>query len=1412
MSTFTIGDLVKRDQQAEFRNDVQLSSYEDVERNRSLVCSYLFTSTAPQGTYSSTNILYNAVDTYLSDRLENRFVVIANYGHGKSHLALALANYFSKPYPPTEDQPEIQIILDKINKAFSNSPSALRYTEFKENRGEFLVVRIRGDVAGSLREQFLVNLEKALGEHKIPQLHLIGWYAKAESYLAELKGETLEKANKFLEQSGLDIPMLIREIEQKQDSAYDIFRNLYANLDPYGYKPDMGGEISLADAINWAAKEFCGEGKLLGGILILFDEFSLYVNNYAKRSAAGDLQDMLNGVSNNQGKVVFIAFAQQDPNTTAQNAFASGNSEQRDSLLKELTRIPKKFVLHSLLESVIDSYLDQPEDKWQRFVQDSKVSLPLASATNIAYEHFRDRYEKLGWTSLQTFEEKVTKGCFPLHPITTALLCSMQFQQSITSGGTPRNILGFILERLDSIQEQPAVIGTRINWILPIYLVDYFNERLPVEWFQAYLNSVQRIKTGDEQAEFTLEDQTDVLKALLIQEISSLKKVHDEDQIELIASMVGMFPADAKKCLRFMSDTKVIEWDQYGKKSYSLYSTSTDPKKLDQILSRKLVQVELTLKDLISCGQGHFGDIKISVPWGNPGDWLAHEYILDSENFNAETLKILCQYFSISKSGSIKEGNRGYVIWLIAGDNEEVAKYRKDAQKVLGEAFPEDDPLPLVVMLPSDANAELLDALKRKKALDSFSNAEREEANQDIYRIRCRQEIVNIEYAISALRGSENYRDIPRRPIQYIIPSPYQKHIQELGQINLTGLLDGLYKVAYRFSPPEFFTQYALSSTKLRNNVKTISIGFMHNDSASLTGTIRANSSIRDVVTLLQNKWGLLTSDYRIKIPEQSRISKAWELLEDTFPANESDKPVRPALQSLANSPYGYDYNTITLLFCLWYGYNSHDLVVRYNGERSVLAEALDNWLQAGPKDFIYSLCFQNITLARRDVTKITKAVMHILSKAKIGGFRKVEAEEAIAELESFMADERNDSSLIAEAGNTDEDLRAGLESYQVYEDQAKKIMTSVNHEKNIKALFGLLQMLSTLTENTLVLPDSPSASELRNSLMLWVENVVEEQCEILENLREITYLKYNQSQLEELRAELSRASLPDLVKRVNKSLKVLESKGDELRDKAQEARIQSAVKAMNPNASLKDLYGSRDILLDISGVSSETLRLRDQQLTAINNEITKLEGFAENAKKQLDKVGGVEDFEKFRQILHNLEWRYEGTPHKEVVQKLNARVNELRLFYDDLIQLSKRRADTPDEAGETKRLLNSLGRKYIDVIGDDQRSLIEKAQSYIDENVKKRELSAINWLEELEAQQITVVNLPQFRNFLENPPVFLPEKEKKRVDVLKQQVDKRLDDNVVEQIMSFFMRIKDENLRKKCLTRLQEIMKDKKE
>lgn len=1403
---YIISDLVKRDQQAEFRNDVQLSSYEDENRNFSLVRSYLFTSAAPQGYASSTSVLHALMDSYLNERLENRFIVIANYGHGKSHLALALANYFGKPYNSRENEK----VLKKINQAFSNSSNALRYQEFKENRGEFLVVRIRGDAPGSLKEQFLNSLEKELGEHSLPgDHHLPGWYSKAEKYLAALKSEKLQKANTYLDGFETDVPMLIQDIQKKRDRAYDLFENLYAHLDEHGWKPNMRGELSLDRAICWASDEFCSEGKPLGGIIILFDEFNLYITNYAQRSAAGDLQDLLNGVSNRQGKVAFLAFAQQDPVTIAQNVLAVSTTAQRESLLKELSRIPKQFILYSLMESVIDSYLIQPNDVWQMFSQDSSVSLPLSQATNIALDQFKDRYDKIGWTSIETFVEKVTKGCFPLHPITTALLCSVQFQQSVTASGTPRNILGFILEKLDQLADKPVLIGKRMNWILPIDLVDYFGERLPAERYQAYKLAIQRINADDEDSEYSAGEQNDIIKALLLQEIAKLK-ARDEDQLDLIASMVGMSPSDAKKCLRSLSDAKVIGWDQGVRKSYSLWSTTFNPYKLDQILEQKLGNISLDWNDLLTFSKNELDAIPVSIPWGNQGDWQAPEYIIDTENFTPQTLMDLASRFRLDSRGSLQEGDRGKVIWLIARNEDEVNGYIQNAQKTLDDAQPNSSPLPVILMLPLHPNYGVLDALRRKKALDLFNATEKEEAGEDAYRLRCTQETTGVRTSISLLRGGENYRDLPHRISHYIVPSPYRAQTQQLGQVNLLQLLDELYKAAYPFSPPDFF-QYPLTNRAFRSVVQTIATDLLHNDSNSLIGTIR-RSNARDVVVLLQQKWQILSSDYRVRIPENSRIAQAWEFLEQYFPASGQENTVRTVLLELMNPPYGYDYNTATLIFSIWFGFNVHDLQISAKGEL-INAKAFDGWIEKGVKEFLVALCMENVSLARRDATSVEKEVKDTLLNIKNGAFSISEAQNAIAILADFVANDRNDAHIIEEAQQGIDRLKTGLKLVQEYEERTQKTLTVIANEKRVKLLFEQLQVLGNLTESTLVLSNALSVSDLRTKLMGRMEDAVKEQCASLENLRDIADLTYNRSQLDILREDISKAGLSTLTGMVDEAIQTLAAKGDQLRDKAQETKLQNYIKSLNPTVSLQNLLNYRTNLVEITNAASETMKLRSQQLAIIDDEISKLENFASRAEKDLENAEWRDGFEKFQQKLYQYNARYEGTKYHNVFKKLLERAAEIRKFYEEIMFITERKFESVEVARETKRLLNSIGRKYLTVIGEPQRVWIEKAQSILDDNIARKERDALNWFNEQEAQFEPILNYSQLRdlrNRLEKPPSFYPEKEKNHIEDLIILIDKRLDENVVQQIETYFMSIKDEEVRRQCIARLQTFLEEK--
>jgi hypothetical protein len=414
---FTIGDLVKMDVQGTLRSDVQLSDYDDPALNLELLGHYIFTTKAPESRglatrrLSSFEVLQKLRDAYLVDRVENRITLVANYGHGKSHLALTLAHYFARPAASGE----VKTVLQRLGQALNNPAQLATYQRFKEERGEFLVVRLRGDSPVSLREQFLKALEDGLREHRATQnAQLPFWYIRAEQALRQLAGQDLQRANAFLQQYDTDVPDLCQNLRRAE--ALELCRRLFRHL--HNVPPDFGSEIGLKEAVTWAVDEWCGANKPLGGLLILFDEFSLFVQRYAQSGATGDLQDLLNGVSDRQGRAVFLAFSQHDPRTVAAN-FASG--QRLEAVNHELSRLPDHatYALYSLMESVINSYLKQSDQHWQTWINELSVKAYLARARNITLQHFSRRYnDELSW-QLADFDQTVVKGCFPLHPLTT---------------------------------------------------------------------------------------------------------------------------------------------------------------------------------------------------------------------------------------------------------------------------------------------------------------------------------------------------------------------------------------------------------------------------------------------------------------------------------------------------------------------------------------------------------------------------------------------------------------------------------------------------------------------------------------------------------------------------------------------------------------------------------------------------------------------------------------------------------------------------------------------------------------------------------------------------------------------------------------------------------------------------------
>lgn len=1392
-----IRNLVTIDEHAEFRNDVQLSDFENQETNLALLKSYLFTTTAPQGQESSIGLLRAIIESFLNPRLDNRITAIANYGHGKSHLALVLANYFGK----ANESSELKIILNKIDQAISDTSQRKRYHEFRENRNEFLVIRLRGDKPQSLREQFVLSLEKSLQEHAATQkVELPFWYQKAERLLQDLSAEQLKKANHFLESLNMDVPGLIQDVQARKETSYDLCIKVFTEL--HGVAPNLHGEVGQREMLNWVARNYCGDDKPLGGIFVLFDEFSLYIQRYGQRNAVGELQDLLNGIEDQKGKSVFVAFAQHDPIIVARNSVR--NASTLDSLEKELNRIPRKVPMYSLMESVINAYLAQPETAWRNFRMDPQVRGPIAKASNIAMDLFSKRYEQVLRWDPEKFDEIVTKGCFPLHPLTTALLCDLRLQ-GVGSVGNPRTVLGFVFEQIQQKKDESAIGNGNINWVLPIFLVDYFNEYLPETSIMLYENAVRNL---DPEAPV---EQQNLLKALLLQDIAKLS-VRRDTQVLYMAEATGMKTGEADKQLRLLSGSRVIRYEQ-ATGLYSFYPVSIKPHRLEEIIDERLSNYKVSWDTLIKLRTSQLPAIPVDIPWGNADDWAADEIILTQEFFTAQRLKELIADYKLTLTGDLVEGKRGCVIWLLGETDEEVNALRINASKTVDEAFSGDNPPAVIVMMPKRPCPDLITTYFKNLIVESFSQDDRNEVGIEIYNLEAARLKQRMVVELSVLRGDLlNYRTVPHSNVRYVVPNAYRVGIQSLGEVSLSRVLQELYKLVYRYSPPEFFKEFAVSGrgvNNLRNATRSVANVLLKNGMPGNREAIFAQPvSKRLCETFLLPKWQLFSPDYRIREPGNSRIQEAWNYLEAAFPAGVKEKKVKDLLIKLMNPPFGFDYNTLTLLFTAWIGFHSHDVQICLQN-RVVSMDKLSELLTSSnsSKQFIHQISGEyHLAISRRDSGQQEREIQEIISKANQNSFTQNEASDATTKIEEFCRD-NPEATICGTAQQTAINLATALKQAEEYDKQAREILDSIRNERSISVVLPLHNKISNLVKPTLVRITLPEESAIHEKWLNRITQMVDQDCKALENVQRIVDVGLNQQRLQELKNHLKKANLPALQKRVDDSLKILVEKQKELEEQAAERPLQVEIQSMDTKAGLQVLYQHRDRLKEIKSNSSTTISQRDARMRQIEQEISNLEDYCKKLVDAVERIDTLEMVKEWQRNLYQNFNRYASTSFEAQLHQAEKRVHQLEELFQAINAITRR---TPADLYEARSLVNELEelkKDYHQHLGDSQLAVIDMAKGKVDGYIQGRVQEAKKWYENVVSKYRQGTSLLDIRDSIKMMPPFLMGDEKAALESLRVEVARRLEEDTVILIESKFRELGDPAKRRLCLERLQKIM-----
>jgi hypothetical protein len=1130
----------------------------------------------------------------------------------------------------------------------------------------------------------------------------------------------------------LDLDVLLDRIKVQEATTYDITRELCMHL--YHISPDFGTGLSLKEGVEWLGTNLVGEGKPYGGVLILFDEFSSFVRDYALRlqhRPGAPLQDLLNGVDSMRGRVAFVAFAQREPELIARSLLG-GDSLQ--SLVTQLNRLPQPqhYQLHSSLEEVLAAYLKQNPDAWRKLLSNSVFSSALGHANDLCFDIFSSRYrDTLEW-DVERFQEIVTQGCFPLHPATTALLSSVELETS----NNPRSVLGFVSKHLDYLRNEPAAHGDVPTWVLPTTLVDYFREMLGVKNWDNYCDALGQAGGPDASP-----DQIAVLKAMLLQTACSVATRGAYNRV--IAQFAGLSPEHAANELKSLAASGVIRFDS-TRHIYTFWPAGKGANKVDQILSDKLQGCILdgpTLDTIIARlkSEGLLGDISVPIPWGHQDDWWAEQLIASRHTFNIDAIqkKVIDRIFWRSDGTTLP---RGLVVWMIAESPEDTIWLRDSASDVLSKSFP-DQSVPIVLMKPGAAEPDLAKQLLRLYGLTEFSNADIAEVGQEQHAALL---LLTIEALRSGLKSLAEDSEIE-------VPAPFKARINSARISDIESVVAEVYKMAYNEGPRRWFTHYKQSSTKLRNATERVATYLLSN-ALNTPGIFAADNVARDVAQQLKSEWALLADDLRIRQPQAtSNVRPAWDLLERSFPAGSASRGAAQAVEQLLNVPYGYDHNTLSLVFAAWLGFHRHDLEVSVGGQLQQI-RTIGTGLK--PKELVGALA--GLSIKKTDADAVRSQVRQMLEKADRGSFTKTEAEDALQLFAQAM--ERDDVDQRAAIQIMSTKITGALELAEQYDKNACEIERLVETQKSLAELARVLVRLASLTVPETVKPDKPAPGELRSRIIERIGNVTEANCRLYQNLTSIVDFKLNEQQLLLIQGMLSKLQLPDQVARVDSALETLRTAKGQLERVQQDETSMAVLRSIESRGELAQLRKSIVTIEKMTLFSEATKKFAEERLGMLRREVKRLEDFRTNIPERIAAVVDLRGIDEVKSdILINLNLFDASTEGVELQRSLE-RCQQLRLFLEEVEAVRHKVVQTPIERDEIIERLHSCSREYSSWLSAAQVALVPAAIAAVELSVGRLSEAAVKWLSECERALGEGGNLAELATRLKMPPAFLSE------------------------------------------------------
>ncbi|MEM1392938.1 MAG: hypothetical protein AAGG00_06500 [Cyanobacteria bacterium P01_H01_bin.150] len=1175
-----LSQLVEINEKGSIASSVNFGMMDNSKMNLALCEGFIFNYDSIKPELSTVGILDALRRSYHSPSEPNIHLMIQDYGKGKSHFAVAIANFFKKSF----DSTQVQGILHQVEVASANKNQGVAegLKLFKQRqRHKHLVICLSGDRGGDIKKQFLQVLVKGLEEEDITDSLAQNTCSEPLRYLEGLDEENIAKAEEYLKSINYpdgDLNSIIRLLKENNPATISTIKKLAYHIT--GFTPDFSANVDIEAILQDIIKRYCrGENAKFQGILILFDELNYYLQDWASdQVGAGGtaLQNITNICENNKGKIALLSFTQFHPSRAIG---ISANAKQ--SYEKIATRLAPKDRTYdnpaSSLELVLDNLLIQKESNsnWKEFRE--RWDNTLLGESRIAFEQRIKIYREKGWT-LEEFNCHLTQGCFPLHPLTAYLLCNLDFTQDRTA---IQFIKGYVK---DFIQVKLVENGGKLNFIYPIALVDTFIENFSKESAYTYYKKALTLVAGSEDAEELI-----VLKALFLFYAcgEKLTKPDREEHQEILATLTGLSKLKLKSALDSLVGRGDIIYYQEATRLYRFWE-GVSPKGIEEDIEDKIKNKETSVYDVIVYSQQR---IKTYLD----ETIVATKFIRDNKLVGADWQ---FEYKIYSIDGLVKALNsdqtlrkineKGIFAYVLADTQEDLQEFRRTIDEHLSKSPIKNQ---IAIAIPLEETGNLDRVLLRIKTL-----TEQESSQKRLFGVAYEKLLQNWEEEVRTQLGrifkscTYHCSGIEK------IPASEQKNPQRVISLLLQEL--------YTFVPP------VAEIDKMRSNHNTGSkiIGFVSKQlfAGSLTPqTLPDQAYITVIDTIFVSSWGLLkktSQKYIVQEPTNEKVRAAWDKIyqmADLESLQEKTVNLDKIWKVLSTPPYGYSEYNFTILLAAWLAYHRKEVSLEGKEKLSkkkqelvpVKIQSLQNWANTDilqkPAVFVSDW----VVKGKSKLIRRQKLEMPTLPASQVDYDQAQQYFEAVTE---FLESNEADPQEVAEVTKNKEQVSTAVEQVDNWLQpvvEAEAITGEVALEVLVQIYPRLMERLPAIDLRPDVISVQPTQQQrdrqtqalqnISNKIATFVESA-DKRSELLLTHEDCNAYKVEiQGFIEQINPITSLSPhLNDLIKILENAIRAAEQKLTEIREQSRLkeclSRIQSLSKSLNDYSTQQDYVSTR--------------------------------------------------------------------------------------------------------------------------------------------------------------------------------------------------------------------------------------------